>query len=79
VQIHGNAKLVPSKRLLLIQRVCEEQWTVAAAAAAQGVSERTVYRWLARWRSGDRQLVDRTVATEWPLALTLYGDPAKPR
>jgi transposase len=62
VQIHGNAKLVPSMRLLMVRRVREESWKVAEVAAAQGVSERTVYRWLARWRTGDRDLGDRSSA-----------------
>jgi transposase len=62
VRLHGNAKLVPSTRLLLVRRVLEENWKVADAATAQCVSERTVYRWLARWRAGDRRLVDRSSA-----------------
>jgi transposase len=62
VQIHANAKLVPSMRVLLVRRVREEGWKVAEVAAAFGVSERTVYRWLARWRTGDRQLRDRSSA-----------------
>jgi transposase InsO family protein len=62
VQVHGNAKLVPSSRLLLVRRVLEEQWKVADVAAAQGVSQRTVYRWVARWRAGDRRLLDRSSA-----------------
>jgi transposase InsO family protein len=62
VQVHANAKLVPASRLLLVRRVLEESWKVADVAAAQGVSERTVYRWLARWRAGDRRLIDRSSA-----------------
>jgi transposase len=62
VQVHGNAKLDPSTRLLLVRRVVEEDWKVADAAAAQAVSERTVYRWLARWRAGDTKLCDRSSA-----------------
>ena len=62
MQIHGNAKLVPSTRLLLVQRVLEEHWKVSQVAVAFGISERTAYRWLARWRAGDRQLVDRSSA-----------------
>jgi transposase InsO family protein len=62
VQVHANAKLVASSRLLLVRRVLEESWKVADVAAALGVSERTVYRWLARWRAGDRRLVDRSSA-----------------
>jgi transposase InsO family protein len=62
VQIHGNAKLVPSMRVLLVRRVVEEHWKIVDVAAAFGISERTVYRWLARWRAGDRQLRDRSSA-----------------
>lgn len=62
MQVHGNAKLVPSTRLLLVRRVLEESWKVSDVAAAQGVSERTVYRWLARWRAGDHRLLDRSSA-----------------
>jgi transposase InsO family protein len=62
VQVHGNAKLVPSTRLLLVRRVVEEHRSVTDAAAAQGVSQRTMYRWLARWRAGDRKLCDRSSA-----------------
>jgi transposase InsO family protein len=62
VQVHANAKLVPSSRLLLVRRVLEERWKVADVAAAFGISERTVYRWLARWRAGDGQLLDRSSA-----------------
>ncbi len=62
MQVHGNAKLVPSTRLLLVRRVLEESWKVAEVAAAQGVSERTVYRWLARFRAGDQRLTDRSSA-----------------
>jgi transposase InsO family protein len=62
VKVHANARLVPSTRLLLVRRVLDEGWSIQAAAAAQGVSQRTVYRWLARWKAGDRLLVDRSSA-----------------
>lgn len=62
MQLHANAKLCPSSRVLLVRRVLEEGWTIAQVAAAQGVSDRTVYRWLARWRAGDRELLDRSSA-----------------
>ena len=52
MQIHGNAKLVPSTRVLLVRRVVEDHEKVADVAAGFGVSERTAYRWLARWRGG---------------------------
>jgi transposase InsO family protein len=60
VKLHANAKLCPSSRVLLVRRVLEERWKVAEVAAAFGISERTAYRWLARWRAGDRELVDRS-------------------
>lgn len=62
MQVHANARLVPSTRVLLVRRVVEEGWKVADAAAAFGISERTVYRWLARWRAGDAKLRDRSSA-----------------
>src|SRR6266542_3209018 len=62
VHLHGNAKLVPSNRRLLVVRVLEERWKVGDVAASFGVSERTVYRLLARWRAGDVQLLDRSSA-----------------
>jgi transposase InsO family protein len=62
VHLHGNAKLVPSNRRLLVARVLEQHWKVADVAAGFGISERTVYRWLARHRAGDVQLLDRSSA-----------------
>jgi transposase InsO family protein len=53
VEIHGNAGLLPRQRALMCRRVREEGWTVAAAAEAAGVSERTTYRWLKRWDAGE--------------------------
>jgi transposase InsO family protein len=46
----------------LVRRVVEEHGKVADVAAGFGVSERTAYRWLARWRAGDRELADRSSA-----------------
>jgi transposase InsO family protein len=46
---------------LLVGRVLGEGWSVAAAAAAAGVSERSVWRWLKRFREeGDAGLLDRS-------------------
>jgi transposase len=59
VEIHGNARLLPRQRALLCERVRLEGWTVADAAEAFGVSERTVYRWLARWDAGE-PMTDRS-------------------
>jgi transposase InsO family protein len=44
----------------VVDRVVVSGWSVAAAAEAAGVTDRTVYRWLARWREeGPPGLVDR--------------------
>jgi transposase InsO family protein len=45
----------------MCRRVDEEGWTVAEAAEAVGCSERTCYRWLARWRAGET-MTDRSSA-----------------
>jgi transposase InsO family protein len=61
MKLHGNARTCPNSRRLLVERVLEQSWSVAAAAEAAGVTERTVYRWLARWRrEGSCGLLDRS-------------------
>jgi len=63
MKLHGNARTCPNSRRLLVDRVCDQSWSVAGAAAAAGVSERTAYRWLARWREGGVEgLRDRSSA-----------------
>ncbi len=52
MKLHGNARTCPKSRRLLVDRVRDEGWSVTAAAEAAGVTERTVYRWLERWRDG---------------------------
>ena len=59
MNMHKNARLTPSGRVLLVERL-EAGWPASRAAEAAGVSPRTAYRWLARYRSGDRQLHDRS-------------------
>jgi transposase InsO family protein len=61
MNVHKNARLTASGRVLLVSRI-ERGWTVGHAAEASGVSARTAYRWLARSRSGDCQLRDRSSA-----------------
>jgi transposase InsO family protein len=61
MKLHGNARTCPNSRRLLVERVLEQGWSVTAAAEAAGVTERTVYRWLGRWRrEGGAGLLDRS-------------------
>ena len=60
MKLHANARLCPASRRLLVERIEFEGWTTAEAAEAVGVSERTAYRWLARFRAGDELLLDRS-------------------
>ena len=61
MQLHGNARTCPNSRRLLVARVLEQGWSVTAAAEAAGVTERTVWRWLRRWRAeGEAGLLDRS-------------------
>lgn len=62
MKLHANARSCPASRRLLVERVEFEGWTVQEAADAAGMSQRCAYRWLARWRAGDRELVDRSSA-----------------
>jgi len=54
VKLHRNAKTTPLSRALLHVRVKQEGWPVALAAAAQGISRQTAYRWLGRTEYTDR-------------------------
>ena len=61
VKVHRNAKTTPHMRALLVSRIQVEHWSPGAAAAAAGISVRTAYKWLARYRFGGRAaLVDRS-------------------
>jgi transposase InsO family protein len=63
MKLHGNARTCPNSRRLLVERVSDQSWSVAAAAQAAGISERSAYRWLARWREqGIEGLSDRSSA-----------------
>lgn len=57
MKVHRNAKTNVYQRQLLIRRVRQHGWTQRQAAAAAGVSVRTVAKWLAR---GRRELADRS-------------------
>ncbi len=60
---HPKARLTFHGRLLLVQRVLEQQWPVAHAAKAQGVSRQCAHRWINRYRAqGAAGLHDRSSA-----------------
>src|SRR4029453_11949081 len=58
VKLHRNAKTTPTMRALIVQRVRQEHWPPAQAAAAAGVSLRTTYKWLRRHRLGGRPALE---------------------
>jgi transposase InsO family protein len=63
MKLHGNARTCVHSRLLIVERVLEQRWAIAAAAEAAGVSERTAAKWLARYRAEGRAgLRDRSSA-----------------
>ena len=63
MKLHGNARLSPKGRLLLCRRVLEDGWSLARAAKAAGVSDRTAGKWIGRYRAGgELGLVDRSSA-----------------
>jgi transposase len=63
MKLHANAKLGPKGRLVICQRVTEQGWSLAEAAEAAGVSERTACKWVGRFRvEGEAGLVDRSSA-----------------
>jgi transposase InsO family protein len=45
-------------RALIVQRIRQEQWVPATAAAAAGVSVRTTYKWLRRHRLGGQPALE---------------------
>jgi transposase InsO family protein len=63
MKIHANAPLGPKGRERMVLRVLEQGWSLAAAAEAAGVSERTCSKWVARYRQQGRDgLLDRSSA-----------------
>jgi transposase InsO family protein len=70
MNIHKNARTTKHSRVLMIKRI-EQGWPLKATALAAGVSIRTVYKWLARYRNeGPAGLLDRpSVARARPHAL----------
>lgn len=56
--LHRNAKTTPAMRALIVQRVRQDRWLPADAAAAAGISVRTTYKWLRRHRTGGRPALE---------------------
>ena len=58
--MHGNARLTPLGRLILVMRI-EAGRPVAHVAAEMGISRPTAYKWWRRWQDGGvDNLVDRS-------------------
>jgi transposase InsO family protein len=63
MKLHANAALGPKGRLTMVRRVVDLGWSVTEAAAAAGVSDRTGWKWVARYRlEGELGLIDRSSA-----------------
>ena len=63
MRLHGNARTCPHSRRLLVDRVERQGWSVARAAEAAGISERSACKWLSRFRGeGEAGLCDRSSA-----------------
>ncbi|HYN52631.1 MAG TPA: IS481 family transposase, partial [Thermoleophilaceae bacterium] len=65
MKLHANAPLGPKGRALMVRRVVDEDWSLAEAAEAAGVSERTCRKWVGRYLAeGEAGLADRSSAPE---------------
>ena len=63
MNVHKNARTTRHSRLLMVRRVLDEKQPARRVAAELGVSERTLRKWLARWRAGgEPALNDRSSA-----------------
>jgi transposase InsO family protein len=61
MKLHANAPFGPKGRLTMVRRVTEQGWSLAEAAEAAGVSERTACKWAGRYRAeGEAGLWDRS-------------------
>lgn len=61
MNIHRSARTCAAGRVLLIDRVMRQGWSVERTAAAAGISKRTVYKWLRRFKlEGAGGLADRS-------------------
>ena len=74
MELHANAALSLKGRRQLAHRVVKGGWSLAEAAAAAEVSERTAAKWAGRFRQEGRPACSiaprRRIA--WPTAPTSY-------
>ena len=56
MNVHKNAKLTPRGRAEIVRRVLDQGQTSKAVAAAFGVCERTVRKWVAPRRYSSRKV-----------------------
>ena len=76
MSVHKNARMTVRGRALLVARIEEQGWLAAQAASAAGVSERTAYKWLSRYRTGgepalqDRRSTPLRSPRRTPVAIT---------
>jgi transposase InsO family protein len=63
MKLHANAALTLRQRRRMVRLVCQEGWSVAAAAAEFKTSEKTCLKWVARYReASEAGLLDRSSA-----------------
>ena len=63
MNVHANAPLGPKGRAMMVRRVVDHGWSLAEAAEAAGVSDRTARKWRDRYLAeGEVGLVDRSSA-----------------
>src|SRR5262249_13109762 len=61
MNLHSGARSCRASRALLVRRVTCQAWPVAQAAAAAGLSRRSAFKWLRRYREqGEAGLGDRS-------------------
>ena len=59
MNVHSGARSCRASRVLLVQRITAQGWPVAQAAAAAGLSRRSAFKWLRRYRDqGEAGLAD---------------------
>ncbi|MBM3667133.1 MAG: IS481 family transposase [Actinobacteria bacterium] len=63
MDLHANAAITLNQRRRLARRVVDDSWSLAEAATAAEVSERTAQKWSARYRAeGESGMFDRSSA-----------------